>query len=143
MGMHKNGGRVGYKTGGKVMGKKRADGGMAGTQSGEAAESGRYKAMEDNSKSYSPSSRSVMENAHDIADPIRRAMQGKEWRNQAQNSSRSNESDTSRPDSLLNGPGFTKGGKVGRAMGGKAPVKMTDGAGGGLGRLEKIKRYGK
>lgn len=35
------------------------------------------------------------------------------------------------------------GGRVGRAMGGKVPVKMDAGAGGAKGRLEKIKRYGK
>ena len=103
MGMHKNGGRVAYKTGGKVMGKKRADGGMAGTQSGKAV-SGRPAFA---------SPFGVMNNA---------AKFGKDLQ-----------------DTLGTGP--DKG--PCRAMGGKAPVKMTDGAGGGLGRLQKIKRYGK
>ena len=81
MGMHKNGGRVAYKTGGKV---KKADGGDVPMSADDAMNMmGQVKIH----KNDTPS--------------------------------------------------------TGRAMGGKAPVKMTDGAGGGLGRLEKVRKYGK
>ena len=98
--------------------------------------------MENTSKSYRAPGKSVMENAHDVAETPKRILQGKEWRNQAPNSSFSGDSD--RADSVFNGPTWArkKGGKVKRADGG--PVKGTkDGAGGGMGREEKIKMYGK
>lgn len=120
--MHASGGRVGRKHGGKV--KKRADGGMAGTQSGPVDDS-KYDKMEDTSKSYRAPSKGVMENAHDIGETAKRALQGRAWAGHAQN-----------------GPGWKKGGKVKRAEGG-AVRGTKDGAGGGEGREEKIKMYGK
>lgn len=99
--------------GGKV---KRAAGGAAGTQSGKAAESSRFKEMEDSSKSYSLPSKGVMENMHDIGEAPKRMYQGREYRNQAQNASMSldNIRKSDDPDSVFNGPAWSRkgGGKV-------------------------------
>lgn len=122
-GMPKRDGSDGYASGGKV-----------GTQSGAGSKdkmlADKFERMKKNSEK--PFNNLYTETIPSVATEIKRAWQGKEWRNQAQNSSRSNDNNKivtypggkvefeDDPDSVAVGPGGWRARASGGKIGGSA-----------------------